>query len=261
MNRVLFTALRVEYIGAPTITVSVDGTNVMSSIALPTHNTFRGRRITLPAATAGYIGHLSSTSTALLNYVFETAPIEAFSQQQLYHYYELGFRGSDTLRPQVYVDGTQKDLLYTDATKKETATNQAIETMRIYFDALSYGFVPHIHNTTSTTNDAEILWAIPRALPPRYYRGIRTHAEFQITFKGSVEIQWYLDGTAHGSSYSFSSSDTKTEKRYFPSGTVGFILQYRILNPAEGKVYVVETDITLSDIEQQTMTQQAEERV
>lgn len=259
MNRVLFTALRVEYVAAPSITVSVDGINIMTSVNLPNHDSFRGRRLTLPVATSGYIGHLSSSSTSLLNYVFETVPVESFLEQQLFHYYEIGFRGTGTLRPQVYVDGDAKDTLYTVATKKENSTSEATETMRLYFDPISYGFVPHIHNIGDSAADSEILWAIPRALPPRFYRGIRTHAEFQITYRGSVELQWYLDGVAIDKVYNLTSTATKTEKLYFPSGTVGYVLQYRVLNPTAGKVFVVETDRTLSDLEQRTMSQQTEE--
>ena len=247
MNRRIFQALRVEYARAPQVTVSVDGTEVLARGALPNHTTFKGRRITLPAASSGYIPHLESTATQLLNHVFEGPEVEQYNQQQLYHYTELGYRGSD-LAPRIYLDEVEQSQAIT------ISTDKAVDTVRVYFDELAYGFVPHIHNTAA--NDSEILWARPMSLPPRFFRGIRTHAEFQITYVGTVDIDWYLDGVLKHS-YEFTSTEVKTEKAYFPSGTVGHVLQYRHTNPEEGgRVYSIETDITLADLEQQSMTEQ-----
>lgn len=247
MNRRIFQALRVEYARSPQVTVSVDGVEVLARGALPNHTTFRGRRITLPAASSGYIPHLESTATQLLNHVFEGPEVEQYNQQQLYHYIELGYRGSD-LAPRIYLDEVEQSQAIT------ISTGKAVDTVRVYFDELAYGFVPHIHNTAA--NDSEILWARPMSLPPRFFRGIRTHAEFQITYVGTVDIDWYLDGVLKHS-YEFTSTEVKTEKAYFPSGTVGHVLQYRHTNPEEGgRVYSIETDITLADLEQQSMTEQ-----
>jgi len=255
MNRVLYQAVNIEYFGNPTVTVSVDGSAVLSDHALPSQTTFRKRRVTLPVATSGFISHLVSTSTNLLNQDFEAVPIESFNQQQLFHYYEFGFRGTGQLQPKIYLDGTEQ----TENLGTGVNTSQVVDTMRLYFNPLAYGYVPHIHNAGTTDVDAEILWARPVALPPRFYRGVRTHAEFQITYKGNVDVQWYLDGTSIGT-YSFSSSNTTTEKAYFPSGTIGHVLQYIHTNPEDGgKIYIVETDVTLADLEQRAMTPQAEE--
>jgi len=255
MNRVLYQAVNIEYFGNPTVTVSVDGSAVLSDHALPSQTTFRKRRVTLPVATSGFISHLVSTSTNLLNQDFEAVPIESFNQQQLFHYYEFGFRGTGQLQPKIYLDGTEQ----TENLGTGVNTSQVVDTMRLYFNPLAYGYVPHIHNAGTTDVDAEILWARPVALPPRFYRGVRTHAEFQITYKGNVDVQWYLDGTSIGT-YSFSSSNTTTEKAYFQSGTIGHVLQYIHLNPEDGgKIYIVETDVTLADLEQQAMRPQAEE--
>lgn len=270
MNRVLYQAVNIEYFGNPTVTVSVDGSAVLSDHALPSQTTFRKRRVTLPVATSGFISHLVSTSTNLLNQDFEAVPIESFNQQQLFHYYEFGFRGTGQLQPKIYLDGTEQ----TENLGNGVNTSQVVDTMRLYFNPLAYGYVPHIHNAGTSDVDAEILWARPVALPPRFYRGIRTHAEFQITYKGDVDIQWYLDGTSIGT-YNFDSTEvvgqdsngnditdyiTKTEKAYFQSGTIGHVLQYIHLNPEDGgKIYIVETDVTLADLEQRAMTPQAEE--
>ena len=280
MNRTIFQAVRVEYAGNPSITVSVDAQAVLSAYALPNHNTFRGRRITLPVLDgttklnySGYISHLESTSTQLQNETFEGVPIENFSQQQLFHYYDVGFRGT-SLQPEIYLDevAQTKNFQIVNSTATTISTTKQTDTVRVYFNELAYGYVPHIHNLATT--DSEILWARPVALPPRFYRGVRTHAEFQITYKGNVDIQWYLDGKSIGT-YSFDSTEvvgqdsngnditdyiTKTEKAYFPSGTIGHVLQYIHTNPEDGgKIYIVETDVTLADLEQRAMTPQAEE--
>ena len=247
MNRRIFQALRVEYARSPQVTVNVDGVEVLNRTSLPNHETFRGRRITLPAASSGYIPHLESTTTQLLNHVFEGPEIEQYNQQQLYHYVEIGYRGSD-LAPRIYLDEDEQSQAFT------ISTDKAVDTVRIYFDKLAYGFVPHVHNIATT--DSEILWSRPVSLPPRFYRGIRTHAEFQITYVGTVDLDWYLDGVLKHS-YEFSSTEIKTEKAYLPANTVGHVLQYIHTNPEEGgRVYSVETDITLADLEQQSMTEQ-----
>jgi len=277
MNRNIFQAVRVEYAGDPQITVSLDGVAILSDLKLPYHSTFRGRRVTLPVRDAndallpysGYIGDLNSSATLLQNHQFEAFPIENFSQQQLFHFYDIGFRTIDTdvfskFAPKIYLDGTQQTQTY------EIQTSQPTDTIRCYFNPLAYGYIPHIHhehtlptdtngNPYSTPLDVEILWARPVALPPRFYRGIRTHAEFQITYKGDVDIEWYLDGISIGN-YNFNSTNTVTEKAYFQSGTIGHVLQYIHLNPEDGgKIYIVETDVTLADLEQQAMRPQAEE--
>ena len=253
MQLQVFQAVRLEYAQNPAITVNVDGSQV-DTRTLPTQSTFKGRRVTLPVNVTGYIPHLESTSTRLQNFQFDALPIESFNQQQLFHYFDVGFRGTGTLTPRIYLDGTIQ------AQNFNTSTSEATETIRVYFDALAYGYIPHIHNTGTSTADAEILWARPVALPPRFYRGIRTHAEFQITYKGDVDIEWYLDGISIGT-YDFTSTNTVTEKAYFQSGTIGHVLQYTHTNPEDGgKIYIVETDVTLADLEQQGMRPQPEER-
>ena len=265
MNRTIYQAVRVEYSGSPNISVSVDALPLISAQTLPYHSTFRGRRITLPVTSnntslnySGFISHLESSSTQLQNENFEGVPIESFSQQQLFHYYDVGFRGT-SLQPEIYLDevAQTKNFQTVNGIATTISTSKKADTVRVYFDQLAYGYIPHIHNLALT--DAEILWARPVALPPRFYRGIRTHAEFQITYKGNVDVQWYLDGTSIGT-YSFSSSNTTTEKAYFQSGTIGHVLQYIHTNPEDGgKIYIVETDVTLADLEQQAMRPQAEE--
>ena len=263
MNRNVFQAVRVEYSKQPTLKVSVDGIQItnMGSFTLPDHDSFRGRRITLPVSTNGYIPFLevvglsgASPQSLLQNEQFEGLPIESFSAQQLFHYYDVGIRGAASGTLTVYLDGSPQSQQVTYTPQQNGVTDN----IRVYFNELSYGYVPHIHNTGSTSADFEILWSRPIALPPRFYRGVRTHSEFQLTYKGDVHVEWFLDGTSIGT-YEFDSSATETKKDYFKSGTIGHVLQYKHINPeAGGKIYMIETDITLADLEQQAMSPQVE---
>ena len=260
MQLQVFQALKVEYTESPTLRVSLDGATKLNGYDLAQHGTFKGRRVTLPHSMIGYLPHMEVTdSTLLQNEQFEAIPIEAFNQQQLFHYYEVGYRtgtsdNTNELQPKIYLDGTEQ----TQTFSIDSAL--ATDTTRIYFNPLAYGYIPHIDNVAASSKDAEILWARPVALPPRFYRGVRTHAEFQITYRGDVDLEWFLDGTSIGTYTDFTSTETTTEKRYFPSGTIGHVLQYKHTNPQDGgKIYMIETDITLADLEQRTMLPQQEE--
>jgi len=276
MKRNVFQAVRLDYSREPHLRVSVDGNPVegMGNFRLPNHDSFRGRRVTLPVSTDGFIPHLeivppdsdTSAQSLLQNERFEGVPIETFNQQQLFHYYEVGIRGQAPGTLRIYRDGVEQSQVV-NLSSGTLAENQYTDTIRVYFNSLAYGYIPHIHNTGAPANDFEILWAKPVSLPPRFYRGVRTHSEFQITYKGEVTIEWFLDGVSIGT-YDFDSETTidgqqtfvtETKKDYFPSGTIGHVLQYKHTNPADrGKIYIVETDVTLADLEQQAMTPQAE---
>ena len=244
-------AAHLQYRGLGTeLTVSMDG-GFSTTLQLPDQGLKR-RRVTLPQCLFGTFAQYQFNSIepdCLCE--FERVEETAYEQVQLFHYYELGFLGSPQL--QIQLDQNPQAQTFT------AAASVSPDSIRIYFDQLAYGYVPHIHNSSL---DGEILWARPVALPPRFYRGIRSHAEFQITYSGDVTLQWYLDGVALGDPYVLpTTSSTTTEKLYFQAGAVGHVLQYRVLNPTAGRVYVVETDVTLSDLEQQTMTQNSEERI
>lgn len=243
-------AVHVQYRGLGNeLIISVDGVTT-PTMHLPDQSLQR-RRVTLPSCLFGTFPQFSFNTIEPDNLLeFERLAETSYQEQQLFHYFEIGYRGNISVQ-------IQNDSVVQGQTINTTATTNP-DTLRIYFNPLSYGFIPHLHNT----GDGEILWAKPIALPPRFFRGIRTHAEFQITYVGDVELQWYLDGVDHGDPYVLPTvSSVTTQKLYFPAGTIGHILQYRVTNPTEGRVYVVETDVTLADLEQQTMTQNTEERV
>ena len=83
MQLQVFQAVRVEYSQQPTIQVNVDGSQV-DSRQLPSQSTFRGRRITLPVNTVGYISHLESSTTRLQNHTFEALPIESLANNNYF---------------------------------------------------------------------------------------------------------------------------------------------------------------------------------
>ena len=68
-----------------------------------------------------------------------------------------------------------------------------------------------------------------------------------------VTIDMYFDGTKLGSSRFFSSTGWKTEKFYMPSGSRGYIFQWKQIdntnNNPRGYVGSFETDISISDVE------------
>ena len=91
------------------------------------------------------------------------------------------------------------------------------------------------------------------AAPIASHRVVKELSEAQITYKGDVTIDMYFDGTKLGSSRFFSSTGWKTEKFYMPSGSRGYIFQWKQVentnsNP-RGYVGSFETDISISDVE------------
>jgi hypothetical protein len=255
-----YPAVIAQYSDSPILTITVDGVQIQAA-PLVSHSVFKSQRITLPRIAYGTFPQFRySNDDPSFKCEFESIPASAFSTQQLFHYYDIVFRGK--IFPYVYLDGHTSSELQTQQFVIETT--KLTDNIRVYFNPLAYGYTPHIWNgamsLSSTTGESEIISARPVALPPRFYRGIRTHSEFQITFKGDVDIEWYLDGVSIGT-YDFTSANTVTEKAYFQSGTIGHVLQYIHTNPEDGgKIYIVETDVTLADLEQQGMRPQPEER-
>ena len=75
-----------------------------------------------------------------------------------------------------------------------------------------------------------------------------------ITYKNVVTLQFYFDGVKLGDDRRFFSSTWKTEKFYLPSGSRGYIFQWKQVENADlsprGYVASLETDILPQDIEQ-----------
>ena len=91
------------------------------------------------------------------------------------------------------------------------------------------------------------------AAPVDSHRVIKELSEAQITYKGDVTLEFYFDGSMIGLSRFFSTTEWKTEKFYMPSGSRGYIFQWKQIentnqNP-RGYVGSFETDIKLGDVE------------
>ena len=90
--------------------------------------------------------------------------------------------------------------------------------------------------------------------PVGAHKSVKELSEGQITYKDTVTLQFYFDGTKAGNDRIFDSTTWKTEKFYLPSGSRGYIFQWRQVDNADlsprGYVASLETDILPQDIEQ-----------
>ena len=163
---------------------------------------------------------------------------------------------------EVTFSGTVEFELYVDEVRKRPNNNtdnsitltardsRKQDTRRIYFPPLSFGWVPHVKQVVNSSQDGQIFSSAARALPPRFYKGEREHAETQITYQGNVSIDIYMDGSKIGD-YQFSRNNYdkdayQTVQKYLPSGTRGNVLQW-IQASGSGEVALFETDATLTD--------------
>ena len=91
------------------------------------------------------------------------------------------------------------------------------------------------------------------AAPVASHRVVKELSEAQITYKGEVTIEMYFDGALLGASRIFSSPYWKTEKFYLPSGSRGYVFQWKQINnvSTEPRGYIgsLETDLLMGDKE------------
>ena len=91
------------------------------------------------------------------------------------------------------------------------------------------------------------------AAPIASHKIIKELSEAQITYKGEVTVEFYFDGELLGTSRIFSSSYWKTEKFYLPSGSRGYIFQWKQIDNVSGEprgyVGSLDTDLLLGDTE------------
>ena len=85
--------------------------------------------------------------------------------------------------------------------KKTLTTSKIQETTKVYLPALSYGRIPHVLNDKSDAGN--ILRFNPVALPVRFYKTLEGVSECQITYKGDVFVDFFLDGEQLGDTYQF----------------------------------------------------------
>ena len=255
-ERQIFQSLLLEYLGQPTIKVTVDGTDILTVTGktLPEHTVRKTRRISLPKGTNGYVAQMSCNITDVIRYQFEAVPESQFRENTLFHYYEITF--NQNLQLQMYLD--QVNIKPNNSVNKNLSLlprkgkNQ--DTRKVYFPALSYGYIPHIQQTISSAQKGQILSARPVSLPAKYYTGLKTHTEYQVTYQGEVEMGLYLDGEMLHKEWLPEiiipqDGGYKTHKDYMPSGATGQILQWIQLD-GDGDIAMFETDVTLLDQEQ-----------
>ena len=253
MPRQVFHALNMRYNGQPTISVTIDGTSKVSSQQMPSHSVMRNRRMELPAGIVGYVPQIQSPFTGSLSTEFEGTPEGNYAQQQLFHFYEVQFDGtveleiySDEIRQIPNNSGETSITLTVRDSKKQ-------DTRRVYFPALTYGWVPQLKHVVNSAQDGQVYNSMVRSLPSRFSRGEKEHSEIQVTHQGDVAVDVFLDGKILDT-YGFDADRYDknafiTEKEYLPAGCVGNVLQW-IQKDGTGEVAMFETNTTLTDRDQ-----------
>ena len=107
MARQVFQAINLRYEGQPTISITVDGVALVTNQQLPNHASLSQRRIPLPPGGVGYEPQVQTSFTKPLNISFESVPEQTYANQQLFHYYEVQFKG--TVEVEIYADEVQKN--------------------------------------------------------------------------------------------------------------------------------------------------------
>ena len=257
-------SLRLMYKGRPQISVSLDGSAVktIATNTLPNHTQYEPASFSFASGHIGYNPHFSSTDPSnIADYAFVSEPAGTYSEQTLWHYYEVTFRG--TVNVSLFLDN---ELIVGDGDDANATTNKTVlttakpqETKKVYLPALSYGRLPHVIN--DITDNGDILKWNPVALPARFYKSVQGVSECQVMHKGDAYIQFYLDGEELGEEYhletfydELGNSVYHVEKLYLPENMGGRVFQYRQTS-GEGDILSVETDAHPIDFEPITVTE------
>jgi len=255
-ERQVFQALLIEYLGKPTIKVTIDGNNILSPTGktLPEHLVRQTRRISLPKGAHGYVAQMTSDLTDITRYQFEAQPEGSFKDNTLFHYYEITFNKNiqikmfmdeESVKPNNNIDKTVSLI-------PRNGRNQ--DTIKVYFPPLTYGYIPHLEQVISSVQKGQILSSRPVALPVKYYKGLKSHTEYQVTYQGEVELALFMDGEQLSKEWLPEvvipqDGGYKTHKDYFPANSSGQVLQW-IQTDGDGDIALLETDQTLLDVEQ-----------
>lgn len=251
--RQVFHAINLRYKGQPTISLTIDGTDIVTNQQLPSHSVLRQRRIELPPGMVGYTPQLQSSFTDSLSYDFQGTPEQSYANQQLFHFFEVQFSG--TVELELYADEVRKTINNTDDTSITLTARDSRkqDIRRVYFPPLTYGWVPQLKHVVDSTEDGQVLSSQLRSLPARFSRGEKEHTEIQVTHQGDVVIDVILDGetidTYQLDADPYSPDAFVTEKEYISSGARGHVLQW-IQTSGNGEVALFETDTTLTDRDQ-----------
>lgn len=253
-QRQIFTAIQVDYVGTPTITVSLDGVegNVFNAVALPTHTKRKSRRVTLPEKTIGHVIQASFAGADLVRHQFESTADEAFRTKQLFQAFDVTFEGVINL--QLFVDGVQKNILNgEDAPTATPLSSSEQKTVGLFFPAQTFGYIPHLFNATSDTGN--VIAATPKALPVEAYTRLRQSTRVWVTYNGAVTFQFFVDGTGlftGGKTLTDTQGKPKTENFRLPGGK-GNIWQWAQIG-GSGEIFAVETDESMKNqVERPTM--------
>jgi len=255
-DRQVFQSVLIEYEGKPIIKVAVDGDDVLTATGktLPEHTVRQTRRISLPQGAQGYVAQMSSNLTDITRYQFESQPESSFSENILFHYYEITFNKS--LQVKLYMDevSIKPNNNFNKVVSLKPRAGKIQDTIKVYFPPLSYGYIPHIEQVISSAQKGQILSSKPVALPIKYYKGLKTHTEYQVTYQGNVELALFMDGEQLSKEWLPEilipqDGGYKTHKDYLPSNSSGQVLQW-VQTDGDGDIALFETDQTLLDTEQ-----------
>ena len=255
-DRHVFQSVLIEYEGKPVIKVTIDGTDVLtaSGKTLPEHTVRQTRRVSLPQGAQGYVAQMSASLTDITRYQFESRPESSFSENILFHYFEITFNSS--LQVKMYMD--ELPVKPNNSTGKVVSlkprSGRVQDTIKVYFPPLSYGYIPHIEQVISSAQKGQILTSKPVALPIKYYKGLKAHTEYQVTYQGNVELAIFMDGEQLSKEWLPEilipqDGGYKTHKDYFPANSSGQVLQW-VQTDGDGDIALFETDQTLLDTEQ-----------
>ena len=255
-DRKVFQSMLLEYLGKPTVKVTIDGSHVLTATGktLPEHTVRQTRRVSLPAGSHGYVPQMSADITEVTRSQFEGVSEAQYRENTLFHYYEITFLHG--LQVKMFIDevaikpnnGTDKVL----SLKPRSGRKQ--DTIKVYFPPLSYGYIPHIEQVISSAQKGQILASKAVALPVKYYKGLKSHAEYQVTYQGNVKLALFMDGEELVDEWLPEilipqDGGYKTHKDYLPANSSGQVLQW-VQTGGDGDIALFETDQTLLDMEQ-----------
>lgn len=258
-NRIILRAIRLHYVGSPTISVYLDGAEVKIVDDLDSNSTYKTRTVTMPVGKVGFIPHVTSSSSDFTEITYITEDPQLFMEQRLWHYYEITFTG--TVNVSLFLDEVLKvgdgDGLDSTKDRKTLVTTKNQNTVKVYLPPLSYGRVPHVLNDTDDTG--EIISWLPIVLPARFYKTIQGASEGQITYKGECFVDFFVDGDRMGDTYHFPAIKDgnnnviySSSKFYLNDDLVGRVFQYRQVE-GSGDILDIETDAHPLDLEPATV--------
>ena len=241
-------SIQAHYVGQPEIKFYADGVLKKTITSPPSHSNYRTRTFTLPEAIVGHIFHVTSSLSTETTMNIVTEPLSSFTDQILWHYYEVTHTGS--VNVSLYLDDTLKvgdgDDADSATIKKNLTTTASQNTVKVYLPTMSYGRVPHVKS--DITDTGQIVRWNPVSLPLRFYKKFGGVREWQITYNGIVFVDLFIDGQKIGDTYQFDqkfndsgAATYGTETFMMPENSGGRIFQY-VQVAGDGDIVSFETD-------------------